>query len=107
MAEFERTFLRGVSVRGPHEELGLAEDQSKHFPEGSRWALGPETLAEMQARGVLEALPGDPAPTKDWKGELLVAPEPVEKPKKRARVENLADHDGDGAPGGDAAAAKA
>lgn len=87
----ERTFLRGLSVQGPNAELGLGDDQSAYYPEGYTGELPAGVLATALAAGVLVPAVGDPVPAKPA--------------RKKGRVENLADFDGDGTPGGDAAAA--
>lgn len=81
----ERTFLRGLSVRGPNAELGLTEDQSAYYPEGFTGELPAGILTLALQADVLAPLAGD-------------------KAKPKGRVENLGDFDGDGAAGGDAAA---
>lgn len=86
----ERTFLHGLSVQGPNAELGLTADQSAQYAEGFTGELPPGILEAALAAGVLVPVAGDPAPAKPA--------------KKKGRVENLADFDGDGAPGGDAGA---
>lgn len=99
----ERTFLRGLSVRGPNAELKLGEDQSAQYAEGTRCELPPGILAIALEAGALAPLPGDPTPA-----DLVAAREKAAvaeaKKAKKGRVENLEDFDGDGKAGGDAAA---
>ena len=103
----ERTFTRGLSVLGPNAELGLGEDQSAYYPEGYRGELAPGVLAIALEAGALAPLPGDPTPADLAAAREKAAAAEAKKAAKKGKVENLADFDGDGTPGGDAAAAKA